>query len=114
MTDNLKLGDLEAQVLSAVARIGENAYGVPIRREVGRQMGREVSVGALYTVLERLEQKGYVRSWEGEPTRERGGRAKRFFRIEGLGERALLLKEREYRQRAAGLRAGLAPQGGGA
>ena len=112
MDEMLRLGDLEAQVLSAVARIGQNAYGVPIRHEVGRQIGREVSVGALYTVLERLEQKGYVRSWEGEATQQRGGRAKRFFKIEGLGERALVLKEQEYRQRAAGLQGQLTPQRG--
>lgn len=112
MDEILRLGDLEAQVLTAVARIGQNAYGVPIRSEVGRQAGREVSVGALYTVLERLEQKGYVRSWEGEPTPQRGGRAKRFFKIEGLGERALAQKEQEYNRRAAGLRARLSLQGG--
>jgi DNA-binding PadR family transcriptional regulator len=83
------LGPFEERVLLALVCLRENAYGVPIRREIVERTGRDVSYGALYTTLERLERKGYVSSRIGEPTPERGGRAKRYFRIEAPGIRAL-------------------------
>jgi PadR family transcriptional regulator PadR len=89
MAGNLRLGQFEELVLLALLRLQENAYGVPIRREIAVRTGRDVSVGALYTTLDRLERKGYVSSHMGDPTPERGGRAKRYFRIEAPGERAL-------------------------
>jgi PadR family transcriptional regulator PadR len=89
MEGNLRLGQFEELVLLALLRLGENAYGVPIRREIAERTGRDVSFGAVYTTLERLERKGYVKSWVGEPTPERGGRAKRYFRIEAPGKSAL-------------------------
>jgi DNA-binding PadR family transcriptional regulator len=73
----------------AAVRLRENAYGVTIRREIAERTGRDVSFGAVYTTLERLQTKGYVSSRMGEPTPERGGRAKRFFRIEAPGITAL-------------------------
>ena len=84
------LGEFEQAVLLAINRLGPNgAYGVPIRRDLSERLGRDVSVGAIYTTLERLEGKGFVFSWTGGATAERGGRAKRFYRIEAPGLRAL-------------------------
>ena len=89
MEDNNRLGRFEEYVLLALVRLRENAYGVTVRREIADRTGRDVSFGAVYTTLERLERKGYVSSRVGEPTPERGGRAKRYFRIEAPGRRAL-------------------------
>ena len=83
------LGEFEQIVLLALLRLGKNAYGVPIRHEIEHRTKRDVSVGALYSTLDRLEEKGYVASWFAEPTAERGGRSKRFFRVEPLGLKAV-------------------------
>lgn len=83
------LGDFEQMVLLSLMRLGANAYGVTVRREISECAGRNVSIGAVYTTLDRLERRGFVSSREGDPTPERGGRAKRFFRIEAPGIRAL-------------------------
>jgi len=86
MTDRSYLGEFELMILLAVIHLGEEAYGVPISRELEAQRGRDVSVGSVYAALERMEGKGLVSSSVGDPTPERGGKAKRFFRItkEGL------------------------------
>jgi PadR family transcriptional regulator PadR len=94
-----QLGHFEQIVLLALVRLREDTYGVPIRQEIAERIGRDVSFGAVYTTLERLERKGYVSSKMGEPTRERGGRAKRYFRIEAPGIRAL----NETRERVAAM-----------
>jgi DNA-binding PadR family transcriptional regulator len=83
------LGEFEMIVLAALLRLGDRAYGVVVRREIEERGGRVVSIGAVYTTLNRLEQKGYVSSRVGEPTSTRGGRAKRFFKIEAAGAHAL-------------------------
>lgn len=83
------LDKLEEYVMLALVRLGANAYGVTIRKEVGERTGRDISFATIYKVLDRLEQKGFVSSRLGESTPERGGRAKRLFRIEAPGERAL-------------------------
>lgn len=83
------LGDFEQIVLLAVVRLGEDAYGVPVRHEIEQRTGRSLTVGALYRTLDRLEEKGYVSSWFSDPTPERGGRSKRYFRVDPLGMRAL-------------------------
>jgi PadR family transcriptional regulator PadR len=83
------LGELEQIVLLAVLRVAPNAYGVPIRREIEERTGRSLTVGALYRTLDRLEHKGYVVSWFGDPTPERGGRSKRYFKVQPSGVRAL-------------------------
>jgi PadR family transcriptional regulator PadR len=83
------LGEFEEIVLLAILRLHKNAYGVSIRREIESETERTTSVGAVYTTLERLENKGYVSSRQGEATAERGGRAKRYFQIEGAGAEAL-------------------------
>ena len=71
----------------AVIRLGDEAYGVPISREIRERGGRSVTFGSLYATLERLEQKGLVSSTLGEPTPERGGRAKKYFRVTTKGLR---------------------------
>src|SRR5438105_15966235 len=84
-----RLGQFEELMLMATVRLGEKAYGVTIRKEIAERTGRDVSIGAVYTTLDRLERKGYVSSRTGEPTPERGGRAKRYFKIEAPGATAL-------------------------
>jgi DNA-binding PadR family transcriptional regulator len=98
------LGTFEQMVLIALVRLGPNAYGVTVRREIEQRTGRRVSIGAVYATLERLEGKGYVSSVTGEPTAERGGRSKRFFRIEAPGERALRASQEAIRRMTAGLK----------
>ena len=86
MTGRGYLGELELMLLLAVIHLGDEAYGVPISRELEKYRGKDVAVGSVYAALERLEAKGLVTSMLGDPTPERGGKAKRFFRItkEGL------------------------------
>src|SRR5262249_62130164 len=74
------LGEFEQLVLLALIRLGDAAYGVPIRDEIHRRAGRNVSLATVYKTLERLEAKGCVSSTVGEPTAERGGRRKRVLR----------------------------------
>jgi PadR family transcriptional regulator, regulatory protein PadR len=80
------LGELELMLLLAVIHLGDEAYGVPISRELEKHRGKSVSLGSVYAALERLEGKGLVASSMGDPTPERGGKAKRYFQItrEGL------------------------------
>lgn len=75
------LGELEMMLLLAIMNLGDEAYGVPIARELERQRGQDVSVGSVYAALERLEAKSLIVSNLGDPTPERGGKAKRYFRI---------------------------------
>jgi PadR family transcriptional regulator PadR len=89
------LGEFELMVLLALIRLGENAYGVPISREIEQRSGREVALGSVYAALERLEEKGLATSTLGDPTAERGGRAKRYFRVTAQG-----LREVKETQRA--------------
>ncbi len=84
-----RLGEFEALVLAALLRLGDEAYGVSIRGEIECCTGREPSIGAVYTALNRLEKKGLVASRLGEPTAERGGRAKRYFEARPEGRDAL-------------------------
>lgn len=83
------LGEFEQIVLLAVIRLDDNAYGVPVLQHIEQRTGRSLSVGALYRTLDRLETKGYVRSWFSDPSPERGGRSKRYFQVEPLGITAL-------------------------
>ena len=85
----LPLGEFEQLVLLALVRLGADAYGATVRREIEARAGRAVSISAVYTTLERLEQKGLVRSWVGEPTAERGGRRRKYFELLPAGARAL-------------------------
>ena len=84
------LGQFEQLVLTAVLLLGEDAYGVSIHAKVEELTGpKSIALGAVYVTLDRLEDKGFLASWLSEPTAERGGRAKRCYRLEALGERAL-------------------------
>lgn len=97
------LGEFEQLVLLALLRLRENAYGVTIRREISRRARRDVTLGAVYKTLLRMEEKGLVASRTGEPTAERGGRRKRFYRALPAGERALARSLAGLRSMAAGL-----------
>jgi PadR family transcriptional regulator PadR len=97
------LGSLEHIILLALARLDGSAHGMIVRREIEERLGRNLSIGAVYATLERLEAKGYVSSFTGEPTPERGGRAKRLFRVEAAGKRALEVSEETLRSMTAGL-----------
>jgi PadR family transcriptional regulator PadR len=83
------LGEFELLAMLAVIRLGEGAYGVPISREIEQQTGRDVAFGTVYATLERLQAKGFVHSALGDATPERGGRAKRFFRVTATGLRTV-------------------------
>ncbi len=81
-----QVGKLELMVLLALLRVGRDAYGVPIAREI-RDLGSSISIGSVYAALDRLERKGYVSSALGDPSPERGGRAKKYFEITAKGIR---------------------------
>jgi len=81
------LGNFDLMLMLALLRLGEDAYGVTIAQELEEQTGREVVVASVYATLERLQDRGLVTSRLGDATPERGGRAKRFFRITGSGIR---------------------------
>lgn len=96
-------------VMLVLIRLGEDAYGVPIGRAIEESSGREVALGSVYAALERLEGKGFVSSIVGEPTPERGGRAKRYFRVTHAGLRQV----RKTRQTLVNLWRGLPQLEGG-
>jgi PadR family transcriptional regulator PadR len=98
------LGSLEHIILLALVRLQENAYGMTVRREIEARTGRNISIGAVYATLERLEAKGYISSFSGEPTAERGGRAKRLFRVEADGERAMRVSQEAIEKMMLGLK----------
>lgn len=81
------LGHFELIVLLAVLRLGDEAYGVPIAHAIEESTGKPVILASVYNTLDRLEEKGFVRSTVGQPTAERGGRAKRYFSITTPGLR---------------------------
>ena len=83
------LGEFELMLLLTLIRLGDEAYGVPLSRELALMRGRDVSVGSVYAALDRLELKGLVASSLGESTPERGGRAKRYFRVTEQGLRSV-------------------------
>ena len=79
------LGEFEYLLLTAAARLGDDAYGAAIRQAIEQATGGNCSIGALYTTLDRLEEKGLVKTWMGEATPQRGGRAKRMVRVTAKG-----------------------------
>jgi PadR family transcriptional regulator, regulatory protein PadR len=83
------LGDFEQLVLLGVLRLEADAYGAAIRQEIHARSGRDVSINAVYTTLDRLEAKGLLRSWVGEPTAQRGGRRRKFYALRPAGVTAL-------------------------
>jgi PadR family transcriptional regulator PadR len=89
MREHSYLGEFELMVLLTIIRLEDDAYGVPLSRELARMRNRDVSVGSVYAALDRLEIKGLVASRLGESTSERGGRAKRYFRVTKEGLRSV-------------------------
>lgn len=83
------LGEFEHLVLLAIIKLQHDAYGTLLRELLADVIKRNVSIGALYTTLERMEKKGLVRSWLGEATNQRGGRAKKFYEVSTAGKNAL-------------------------
>ncbi len=88
MTRRDYLGSFELMVLLAVMQLGDDAYGVPIARTIEETTGRSVALGSVYAALDRLQERGFLTSTLGEPTPERGGRAKRYFQVSARGRRA--------------------------
>ena len=97
------LGEFEHIVVLALLRLEDRAYGVTVRQEIEFRTKREVSIGAVYATLDRLESKGYVKSRRGDPTPERGGRSKRFFRVTAKGVTAVNRSQRVLQKMADGL-----------
>jgi len=98
-----RLGSLEQLLLLALMRLGDDAYGVPIRDEIEERTGRVISPGAIYTALDRLETRGLVRSRLGDPTPERGGKRKRHYRLTAKGSTAIAEAQRDLARMTRGL-----------
>lgn len=96
-------GEFEQVALLAILRLGDNAYGVTIRAEIAERTGRKITPGALYTTLDRLEQKGCLASRMGDPTPERGGRAKRYYTVTAAGLKSVTEAQRAFRNLLEGL-----------
>jgi PadR family transcriptional regulator, regulatory protein PadR len=92
------LGEFEQVVLLAILRLADNAYGVTIRNEIRQCTGRNPAPGALYNTLDRMEEKGMVRSRMGDPSPQRGGRAKRLFTATPRGVEAVTRAQRGYQK----------------
>ena len=103
MSDRDYLGEFEHIVVLALLRLDDRAYGVTVRQEIKARISRDVSIGAVYATLDRLEAKGYVKSQIGEPTPERGGRSKRFFRVTAKGVAAVNRTHRALESMTEGL-----------
>jgi PadR family transcriptional regulator, regulatory protein PadR len=104
------LGDFEQLVLLGVLRLElqDSAYGAAIRQEIHARSGRDVSINAVYTTLDRLEGKSLVRSWVGDPTPQRGGRRRKFYAVRPAGVAALRQAYRAFTAMADGLQSRLA------
>jgi DNA-binding PadR family transcriptional regulator len=97
------VGSLELAALLAVARLGDDAYGLAVRRDLAARTGRDYAVGAVYTTLQRLEDKGLLKSRASDPLPVRGGRSRRLFSLTGAGARAI----RDAERHAASIWAGV-------
>ena len=100
--DAPRLGEVEQLILLAVLRLGKEAYAVPIRDLIAREAGVRLTRGSIYITLERLESKGLVESWFGDPTGEPGGKARRLFRMKPAGTAALRAARRAVDRLSAG------------
>src|SRR5918993_2858208 len=101
------LGDFEQLVLLGVERLQDSAYGAAIRQEIHARSGRDVSINAVYTTLDRLERKGFLKSWVGDPTPQRGGRRRKFYALRPAGVAALRQAYRAFTAMADGLQSRL-------
>ena len=97
------LGDFEQLVLLGVLRLADEAYGASIRQEIHARSGRDVSINAVYPTLDRLEAKGLLRSWVGEPTAQRGGRRRKFYAVTPAGVTAMRHAYQAFQSMADGL-----------
>jgi PadR family transcriptional regulator, regulatory protein PadR len=97
------LGDVEQLVLLAILRLGDDAYGALIRRDIDARAGRDLAISTVHITIGRLEAKGLVRSRVGEPSPTRGGRRRKHVAIEPAGRRAIAHAYRQFRVMAAGL-----------
>lgn len=100
------LGEFETLVLLALLRLGHDAYGMSVRREITERTGRDVAIGAVYATLERLASKGFVTGAAGPATAERGGRARRFFAVTAKGRAALVASQRALTRMLDGVELG--------
>ncbi len=99
----MRLGDLEQVALLALVRIPDEAHGAALAREIEERTGRRVSPGALYTVMDRLQTKGFVEGRIGDSTPERGGRRRKVYRLTPLGARELRSWYRGIQEIASGV-----------
>jgi DNA-binding PadR family transcriptional regulator len=106
------IGEFEELALLAVMRLGDSAYGARIQRELESRAGRRASISAIYITLTRLQDKGLVSSWIGAPTDVRGGKARRFFKVEPAGVAALGRARRQLLAMWNGLEGDLERAGG--
>ena len=97
------LGKFELPVLAAVFRLRGNAYGVSVMDEVSKRERRQIAYGTVHVTLDRLQEKGFLKSKMGEPSAERGGRRKRFYEVTGKGEKALSAAWSQHKRTFAGL-----------
>ena len=104
------LGDFEQLVLLGVLRLDPDAYGAAIRQEIHARSGRDISINAVYTTLDRLETKGLLKSWVGEPTPQRGGRRRKFYALRPAGIAAIRHAYRAFTSMADGFEARLEPK----
>jgi DNA-binding PadR family transcriptional regulator len=100
---SLHVGEFEQLILFALLRLRDDAYGVTVRREIEARTGRDVSQGAVYTALNRLEERGFVSSRTADATPERGGRRRKYYALEPLGARALHRAYTEVQVMASGV-----------
>jgi PadR family transcriptional regulator, regulatory protein PadR len=98
------LGSVEHIVLLAVMRLGKEAYGITVLREIESIAGRNLSIGTVYATLWRLESKGFVKTSAGEPTAERGGRAKQYFRVTADGKSAVIKAQESILKMSSGIK----------
>jgi len=97
------VSNFELMVMLALIRLGDEAYGVPISKEIEEHSGHDVALGSVYAALERLHGRGFVTSSVGEPTAERGGRAKRYFKITGKGVKVVMKTQQTLTRLWAGI-----------
>ena len=103
------LGEFEYIVLLSLLRQGDDAYGMTVRQDIEDRTGRPVAVGAVYAALDRLEDKGYIRSSEGETTRGRGGRSKTYYKVSPAGLQAVRQTRAVFRRMEKGAEPKLGP-----
>jgi PadR family transcriptional regulator, regulatory protein PadR len=97
------VGEFEQLVLLAILRLGEETYGAEVKREIEVRTGRRLAISAVYITLDRLEQKGYIRTWIGDPLPQRGGRRRKHIALLPAGGGALARAYRGFREMTAGL-----------